>query len=144
MAAGPASASPGPPGIDAIGIVASDLARSVRFYAALGVELPDFDGELGDHVEAVLAGGIRLMLDRESLIRSLDPAWRPGGPGRVALAVGCGTPAGVDALYQRLAADGYGSHEPWDAPWGQRYASVHDPDGTAVDLYAWLPGQPAS
>lgn len=27
---------------------------------------------------------------------------------------------------------------PWDAVWGQRYATVHDPDGNAVGLYAPL------
>jgi len=35
---------------------------------------------------------------------------------------------------------GYDGHmEPWDAEWGQRYAALRDPDGTGVDLYAWLP-----
>ena len=28
--------------------------------------------------------------------------------------------------------------EPWDAAWGQRYATVQDPDGYGVDLYAPL------
>jgi uncharacterized glyoxalase superfamily protein PhnB len=28
---------------------------------------------------------------------------------------------------------------PFDAPWGQRYATVLDPDGTSVDLFASLP-----
>ena len=28
---------------------------------------------------------------------------------------------------------------PFDAPWGQRYATVEDPDGTSVDLFAPLP-----
>ncbi|MFE2436947.1 glyoxalase, partial [Streptomyces sp. NPDC059409] len=28
---------------------------------------------------------------------------------------------------------------PWDAPWGQRYAVVNDPDGHGVDLFAPLP-----
>ena len=26
---------------------------------------------------------------------------------------------------------------PWDAPWGQRYAILHDPDGYQVELFAW-------
>ena len=30
-------------------------------------------------------------------------------------------------------------HEPFDAFWGQRYATVRDPDGNAVDLFAALP-----
>jgi uncharacterized glyoxalase superfamily protein PhnB len=45
----------------------------------------------------------------------------------------------VDAAYQRLTAAGYaGRKEPWDAFWGQRYATVLDPDGNSVDLFAPL------
>jgi uncharacterized glyoxalase superfamily protein PhnB len=29
--------------------------------------------------------------------------------------------------------------EPWDAFWGQRYATVRDLDGNGVDLFAALP-----
>lgn len=133
-----------PAEIDAISIVASDLGVSLRFYRSLGIDFPSADEPLGDHVEGTLPSGTRLMLDREAMIRSISPEWEPGGPGRVTLAVRCDSPVGVDALYAQLAADGYGHREPYDAPWGQRYASVHDPDGTAVDLYAWLLGQPAS
>ncbi|MEV6891742.1 hypothetical protein [Kribbella sp. NPDC051137] len=28
--------------------------------------------------------------------------------------------------------------EPYDAPWGMRYATVADPSGNGVDLYATL------
>ena len=39
-----------------------------------------------------------------------------------------------------LVAAGYHGHlEPWDAFWGQRYATVLDPDGNSVDLFAPLP-----
>ena len=31
-------------------------------------------------------------------------------------------------------------HPAWDAPWGQRYATVADPDGYRVDLFAPLAG----
>ena len=31
--------------------------------------------------------------------------------------------------------------EPFDAPWGQRYATVVDPDGYRVDLFCPLSGQ---
>lgn len=30
-------------------------------------------------------------------------------------------------------------HPPSDAFWGQRYATVHDPDGNPIDLFAPLP-----
>jgi uncharacterized glyoxalase superfamily protein PhnB len=29
-------------------------------------------------------------------------------------------------------------HPPFDAPWGQRYTTVADPDGYRVDVYAPL------
>jgi uncharacterized glyoxalase superfamily protein PhnB len=45
----------------------------------------------------------------------------------------------VDELHATLGQLGAGSHlEPFDAPWGQRYASVLDPDGNRIDLYASL------
>ena len=49
-------------------------------------------------------------------------------------------PEDVDALFERLMAAGHqGLRHPWDAFWGQRYASLLDPDGNGVDLYATLP-----
>ena len=50
-------------------------------------------------------------------------------------------PATVDATHDELVAAGSRSHlAPWDAFWGQRYATVLDPDGNAVDLFAALAG----
>jgi len=46
----------------------------------------------------------------------------------------------VDAAFADLTGAGYEAHlEPWDAFWGMRYASVRDPDGNPVDLFAPLP-----
>ncbi|URN09544.1 hypothetical protein LUW74_43495 [Actinomadura madurae] len=46
----------------------------------------------------------------------------------------------MDAVYAEMTAAGYtGAKEPWDAFWGMRYATVLDPDGNGVDLYAPLP-----
>jgi uncharacterized glyoxalase superfamily protein PhnB len=46
----------------------------------------------------------------------------------------------VDAKAQELVEAGATIHlEPWDAFWGMRYASLRDPDGNAIDLYAQLP-----
>jgi uncharacterized glyoxalase superfamily protein PhnB len=45
----------------------------------------------------------------------------------------------VDALHQKLTGAGYASRKaPWDAFWGQRYATVEDPDGNPVDLFCPL------
>lgn len=130
-------------GVDCAGVVVTDMARSIRFYRAVGVTDLPADDTTDDHVEGLLAGGFRLMLDRGELIRSIDPSWEPSGPGRVAFAARCGSASAVDDLYALLDAEGYGHRPPWDAVWGQRYASLRDPDGTQVDLYASLPGQPS-
>ncbi|HUG85698.1 MAG TPA: VOC family protein [Euzebya sp.] len=126
------------PALDAIGIVASDLPATLRFYRLLGVPFPE---EGADHVESVLPGGLRLMVDTEEVVRSFSD-WTPpaGGSPRTALAFLCDSPAEVDALHDAVAAAGFASHvSPFDAPWGQRYATVTDPDGNHVDLFAPLP-----
>ncbi|OBG82509.1 glyoxalase [Mycobacterium sp. E802] len=120
-----------------IEIVTKDLHRSLDFYRLLGLEAPQPDGP---HVEVALPGGNRLAFDTEEVIAGMLPGWTPPtGPGRVALAFGLDAPADVDELYERLTGAGHtGTLTPFDAPWGQRYATVEDPDGTSVDLFAAL------
>ena len=122
--------------LNAIGIVASDLTRSIAFYRLLGVEFPEEEG----HIEARLPSGVRLMLDSEDVVRSFRPDWTRETGNQLALAFECESPADVDATYERVVAAGFhGEAEPWDAFWGQRYAQLRDPDGVGVDLYAPLP-----
>jgi catechol 2,3-dioxygenase-like lactoylglutathione lyase family enzyme len=125
--------------LDAIGIVAADLAKSLAFYRALGLAVPD-GAENEPHVEVPLGGGMRLMFDTEEVVRSFHPSWSPAvGAGRIGLAVALADAAAVDAAYAELTAAGHhGELAPFDAPWGQRYASMNDPDGNGVDLYAPL------
>ncbi|MGI8769098.1 MAG: VOC family protein [Propionibacteriaceae bacterium] len=81
------------------------------------------------------------MWDPVETITSFDPDWTPPtGTARIALAFDCGSAEGVDQTYQELNDAGYVGHKsPWDAFWGQRYATVFDPDGNPVDLFAALP-----
>jgi uncharacterized glyoxalase superfamily protein PhnB len=127
--------------LDAVGIVVSELPRSVAFYRLLGAPFADGveESEHG-HAEATLDGGVRLLLDTEEGIKSFDPGWRRGsGQSGAALAFRCQSPADLDALYVRAIKAGAQAHkEPWDAFWGQRYAQLRDPDGNPVDLYADL------
>ncbi|WP_166906611.1 VOC family protein [Mycobacterium sp. DL440] len=120
-----------------IEIVAKDLHRSLDFYRLLGLEVPQPEGP---HVEVTLPGGNRLAFDTEEVIAGMHPGWvPPTGRGRVALAFGLDSPAEVDELYERLTAAGHPrTLKPYDAPWGHRYATVEDPDGTSVDLFAAL------
>lgn len=118
-----------------IEIVAKDLNRSLDFYRLLGLDVPEPDGP---YVEVALPGGNKLAFDTEEVIAGMHPGWTPpSGAGRVAIAFGLAAAAHVDALYERLTGAGHpGTLKPFDAPWGQRYATVEDPDGTSVDLFA--------
>jgi catechol 2,3-dioxygenase-like lactoylglutathione lyase family enzyme len=123
------------PRLNYVGIVASDLNASRAFYALLGLE---FEGQ-GVHFEAI-GEGFRVGLDAESLIREMMPNWVTPAGQRVGIAFECDSPAGVDQVYESVTAAGYsGAKEPFDAVWGQRYATLKDPDGNLVDLYAFLP-----
>jgi catechol 2,3-dioxygenase-like lactoylglutathione lyase family enzyme len=125
--------------LEAIGIVVEDMGRSLAFYRRIGLDVPP-DADDQPHVEAALPGGLRVLWDTVETIHSFDPDWRPptGGPG-TGLAFRCEAPADVDAIYGELTSLGYEGHKPpWDAFWGQRYASLRDPDGNGVDLFAPL------
>jgi catechol 2,3-dioxygenase-like lactoylglutathione lyase family enzyme len=125
--------------LDAIGLVAQDMARTLAFYRRLGLDIPA-DADQQPHVEVTLPGGLRLMWDTVETIHSFDPDWKsPSGGARAAIAFKCDTPAEVNTTYAELTSLGYEGHkEPWDAFWGFRYAVLHDPDGNGIDLFAPL------
>jgi uncharacterized glyoxalase superfamily protein PhnB len=124
--------------IDAVGVVVSDMKQSISFYERLGCSFPA-DAADAPHAECDL-GSVRLMLDSAAALQEMGLLdGDSDGGDRVALAARCDSPAEVDRLYAEFAGDGFGQRPPWDAPWGQRYAVVTDPDGTHVDLYAARP-----
>jgi catechol 2,3-dioxygenase-like lactoylglutathione lyase family enzyme len=125
------------PQLNAIGIVASDMARSIAFYRALGLDVPETPDE--GHIDVSMEGGARLMLDSEATVLGFRPDWGRETGNQVGLAFECASPAEVDEIYARVTGAGFdGEKEPWDAFWGQRYAQLRDPDGVPVDLYAGL------
>src|SRR3954471_12994545 len=118
--------------IAAVAVSATDLARTAAFYELLGFSFPPIEGD-AMHLEA--PGAVRLMIDSATLLAELngEPP-RPGTASGVALLAG--SPADVDDAVGRVAGAGHaGGHQPFDAPWGQRYATVPDPDGYRVDLF---------
>lgn len=128
------------PRLDLIGLVVEDMARSLAFYRLLGLDLAaglDLEG----HVETRV-GSMRLAWDTVDVIKSFSEYEPPVGGHRIGLAFLCASPDEVDAKHEELTGAGYDSHvEPFDAFWGQRYATVLDPDGNPVDLFAPLPSQ---
>src|SRR3954454_23529958 len=104
--------------INAVTLVTADMARSHAFYDALGVE-------------TVLGGAqaslITYRVGEVFLNVQLDPAHAPVPAiwGRVIFWV-----VDVDAMYERALTHGYVPEmEPTDAPWGERYFHLLDPDG---------------
>jgi uncharacterized glyoxalase superfamily protein PhnB len=125
------------PLLAAVGVVASDMTRSLDFYRQLGFDAPDTPDE--GHVTISFPNGFRLMLDSEEEIRKFRPDWTRQPGNQLSLAVQCDSAAEVDTLYSHMISAGHqGDKEPWDAFWGQRYAQLRDPDGVPVDLYATL------
>ena len=125
------------PQLNAIGIVASNMAESIRFYRLVGLDVPETPDE--SHVDTFLPNGVRFMLDSEETVRSFKEDWRRETGNQIGLALECESAAEVDETFARVAAAGFDAEkEPWDAFWGQRYAQLRDPDGVPVDLYASL------
>ncbi|CAD6541945.1 hypothetical protein LMG27952_03848 [Paraburkholderia hiiakae] len=106
--------------LSAVTLTVSDIARSVPFYEALGFvqkagpAIPGFASfELGG------AAGVCYL----NLLEG--PHGAVSGWGRVILYV-----ADVDAFYAHaLAAGAKPEFAPRDAPWGERYFHLVDPDG---------------
>jgi uncharacterized glyoxalase superfamily protein PhnB/mannose-6-phosphate isomerase-like protein (cupin superfamily) len=132
----PESSAPSSPRLDALGVIATDVDASLAFYRGLGLEFTAF-GE--GHHEATMTNGFRLMIDSVATIESFSTHEASPGARNVALAFGCDSPAEVDAAFAAVTAAGAAvKTAPFDAPWGQRYATVFDPDRNPVDLYATL------
>ena len=125
--------------LDAVGVVAKDVRKSMAFYALLGFTFPEIPDEHPMHVEAIRQDGAsRLMIDDHGMIQ--EHSGIDAKPSNFSsFAILCDSPADVDAAIERVRAAGHTiAREPWDAMWGQRYAVVIDPDGYGVDLFAPL------
>ncbi|SFA72507.1 Predicted lactoylglutathione lyase [Poseidonocella pacifica] len=121
--------------LDAVGVTARNLAASVAFYERLGFEFAPWSAE-DRHVEAQTgAGRVRLMIDAAKLAEDLiGDVPRPANHAQFALL--CDGAAEVDQIAGAMG--GAIAIAPFDAPWGQRYATLRDPDGYLVDIFAPL------
>ncbi|MCF2904613.1 VOC family protein [Octadecabacter sp. CECT 8868] len=124
--------------LDAVAVSTTDMAKTVAFYELLGFEFPEWGAE-DQHVEPITKqGDVRLMIDTAALMEQLT-GHAPVPPNHSSFAMLCDTPAEVDKAAAALKAAGHTlTVEPWDAFWGQRYATVKDPDGYQIDLFAEL------
>jgi uncharacterized glyoxalase superfamily protein PhnB len=137
-----------------IDVVTKNFAKSVDFYRALGVDIPEekiWSNENGpQHLDLKLfddgkfGGGIDI--DSHELTVGYSPAWEQSAANGAALMVSFRVDSSedVDALHDHLVSLGHPSHlAPWDAFWGARFAIVVDPDGNHVSIMGPM-DQPSS
>lgn len=116
--------------IDALTLATSDMGASTAFYLAIGFEIA-YGGPAAEFTSLRAGDGfLNLQLDRRAP-RPIPP-W-----GRVVVFVD-----DVDGLYRRcLEAGMTPSTAPADAPWGERYFHISDPDGHELSFARPLPGR---
>jgi catechol 2,3-dioxygenase-like lactoylglutathione lyase family enzyme len=104
--------------ISAVTLVTADMVDAVAFYRALGFHLLYGGPEAAFTSFRVGDGYLNLQLDAAGSPR--EALW-----GRVVLWVD-----DVDAMHRRALAAGFQPQtSPADAPWGERYFHIRDPDG---------------
>jgi catechol 2,3-dioxygenase-like lactoylglutathione lyase family enzyme len=112
--------------ISAVTLATHDMARAVRFYRALGFAVR-YGGE-GASFTSFHAGAGYLNLVAQPAGRAW-PWW-----GRVIFRV-----SDVDAFHARAVAAGLQPQgPPRDAPWGERFFHLTDPDGHELSFAAPL------
>ncbi|MGH7859696.1 MAG: VOC family protein [Candidatus Binatia bacterium] len=115
--------------ISAVTLAVTDMARSVSFYRRLGFALRYGGGEAAFTSFCVGSGFLNLELSRSA---ALPQRW-----GRVVFHV-----SDVDSLYERALALGFApGSPPRDAPWGERYFHLSDPDGHELSFARPLVGE---
>ncbi|MBL8793819.1 MAG: VOC family protein [Planctomycetia bacterium] len=103
--------------LSAVTLATHDMARAVRFYTALGFTL--CHGGEGASLSSFKIGPAYLNV----IAQPPEQRWQWWG--RVIFHV-----TDVDAVYERILALGLRSEAPpRDAPWGERYFHLTDPDG---------------
>jgi len=104
--------------ISAVTLLTVDMVAAVSFYQALGFHVLSGGKERSFATFRVGVGYLNLQLDTaDSPQRTV---W-----GRVVLWVD-----DVDAMYERALAAGFAPETPpTDAPWGERYFHIRDPNG---------------
>ena len=114
--------------INAVTLAVHDMSRSVRFYTALGFSV-HYGGEQAVFTSLHAGSGYLNLIAQPA-----DRHWAWWG--RVIFHV-----SDVDALHGRAVAQGLApTTAPADAPWGERYFHISDPDGHEVSFARPLKG----
>ena len=119
-----------------VGLVVSDMKRSLDFYRHLGLDIPD-DEDTKRFVMHRMKSGVTIFFDTV-FFPGNDPERRPSPRGsyNISLEFYAGTREAVDATFDRLIGLGYiGRKAPWKSS-GPYAAIVEDPDGNPILITA--------
>ena len=117
--------------INALTLCCADMAKSCAFYSTIGLT-PTFGGPDAQFTTFSANAPVTEENNAMHINLVLAPAYRaapsqpgaPGGWGRAVIFVDR-----LDELHASLTAAGIRAPQPRDAPWGERYFHVSDPDG---------------
>lgn len=119
-----------------VGLVVSDMRRSLEFYRRLGLDIPAEEDEKR-FVMHRMPSGVTLFFDTV-FVPGNDAERRPASRGsyNVMLEFYARTRDAVDRLHAELVGHGYVSRRrPWKSP-GPYAAIVEDPDGNPILITA--------
>jgi catechol 2,3-dioxygenase-like lactoylglutathione lyase family enzyme len=109
-----------PESLSAVTLGVTDMARSCAFYEALG-----FERLYGGPDAAFTSFGVGASFLNLQLVERTETGW-----GRFIVHVD-----DVDAIHERALSAGLApTMAPADAPWGERYFHIDDPDGHEVSV----------
>ena len=109
--------------ISAVTFAVADMEASVGFYSSLGFEL--LYGGPGASFSSFSVGSGYLNLQADDARPVTGRSW-----GRVVIWV-----SDVDEMYRSALQAGWRTEtEPADAPWGERYFHMRDPDGNELSF----------
>ena len=129
------------PDLNQLDLVVRDMDKTVAFYRALGVDIPEsalWRTPTGvHHVDIRMPSGMIVHFDSAALAKTYNKGWcEPGNVGaRTVIGFRVGARDAVDRIHDKLTKLGYrATQAPYDAFWGARYAIIEDPDGNHVGV----------
>ena len=125
-----------------VGLIVTDMRKSVEFYRRLGVAIPE--GSEENSFVAIKMTGMSFFLSSQPTLwdphygqRATQVTPATTGSFTHVLEFNLQERAVVDALYAELVHFGYQTYrEPYQTPLGPYFALVYDPDGNTVLLSA--------
>lgn len=124
-------------------LLVENIQRAVDFYTnVLGFRLRRrAEGFADFHSEGITLAAWEI--DHINRHCGVSNVRAPVGAHKACIAARLSSPAEIDAMHQRLTAQGvHFVSEPADYPWNARCAYFTDPDENVWEIYAWYPDGP--